>query len=219
MYYKKLEKLYRESNIEKEFGISLLVYFDNFLRDEIQHGYQYFNPYKFALDYGLSVEDSIKIFLTFTDEDKIFKAEPFVDCNNCSGKKLPFNLELLLKNDNFICCEDCGECYEKGEIEKDLYIYFKLNANITMPDEKQQVHEYDLNSTYDLLQRMDSHLKSESPSTTFKNKSSQVEGEFQSGVPIKEIKTLNTNIEGKPRSESLSNLEQDLMNSYLDRVK
>lgn len=218
MYYEKLEKLYNESDLSKDFDIKILDDFDNFIRDEIQHGYQYLNPYKFALDFELTVESSIKIFLTFTDDDKILRAEPFVDCINCPGKSLQVNTNTLLDNDNYIFCEDCGNYFHLDQIKRNIYIYFKLNDNIFVPENKQPFDKVDPNSTYDLLNRLNGNLKVKSPSASVDIEDSVAEGAIKAAAKLDEIKSYNHDTEGNPLSSSVSRLEQDLMNSFYDSV-
>lgn len=218
MYYEKLEQLYNESDLSRDFHIKILDYFDDFVRDELHHGYRYLNPYKFSLEYHLSMNDSIKIFLTFTDDDKLLKAEPFIDCINCSGKKLPFNSTALEENDGYIFCEDCGHEFEKGEIEKHFYIYFKLNDDIKIPDNKKNFNKIDYNSTYDLIQGMNGNLKEDSPSSSINILYGAVEGEFPEAFSLDELGLYNQDSEGNTLSNSISKLEEDLMNSLFDSV-
>ncbi len=62
MYYENLEKEFRKNPNLKDFPKNTLYKLDDYIRMELNAGYTYLNPYKFADEYEITDANSIKLF-------------------------------------------------------------------------------------------------------------------------------------------------------------
>ncbi|MGD6788416.1 hypothetical protein ACQCT3_00920 [Sutcliffiella horikoshii] len=204
---------FQNSSLSDNFPASILDHIDEFIRSEISNGYQYLNPYKFAHEYRISDEESLKIFLTFTDEDKLFFIDTFVDCFNCTGKKLKVSTDEV-KEEGFVICEDCNNEYKVNQLKKHIYLYFKLNSDIELP-KKQYIDTFDPHSTYEIMNKFNSSLKAESPSSFLDSKNEfttiDTEGEYKKAASLDDIINNNKDSRGQIISKSTLELSESLM--------
>ncbi|MGG0890296.1 hypothetical protein [Cytobacillus horneckiae] len=213
MSYKKYVTEFQNTEISKAYPNDILNTLFKFIKDEISFGYYFINPYKFAFEAKINVHLSIQLFLFFTKDDSLFTVESFVDCPKCTGKRLSLNPDEIVDT-NIIICEDCNSEYLIDDLKNSLYIYFKLNIDYNELDDLVITDNFDTNSTYDVIKRLNGNLKGESPSSSNAenlNNRTIDEGEYPSGVKIEEIIDNNKNDEGEILSDSAQRLSKNLM--------
>ncbi|MCM3452788.1 hypothetical protein M3685_02350 [Heyndrickxia oleronia] len=219
MYYEKFVKDFKESDFSNNYPKDILSNLFQFLKDEYNHGYEFLNPYKFAIDSGISDEKSIQLFLFFTDKDKLFNVEPFIDCPRCTGKRLSLSPEEILDGE-IIYCDDCKKEYLASNLQNHLYLYFKINDSFTIPENLKE-ERFDPHSTLDIWNRLNDNLKEESPSSLLNNLnviSEHVEGDIKPGVSYEQIIKINIDDKGKTISSSTKNMTDNLMNIIIDEA-
>ncbi|MGG1663295.1 hypothetical protein [Brevibacillus sp. NRS-1366] len=135
MYYKKLQTIYSENELSKEFSISLLDRFDDFLRRN--HKKDYLSPYQFALENDISVEQSVRFLMYYSGKEGILDVLPFVDCLSptCHSSRIFLN-DMDEYLDNRVICEDCGRTYSKENILPFIKVYFDIKDGVGIPPEK-----------------------------------------------------------------------------------
>jgi hypothetical protein len=211
LYYEKLKVLFQNSTLTQFLNKDIIERLDDFIRTELNNGYEYLNPYKFAFENKILDDHSLQLFLTYTDDDKLFKIKAFVDCYKCTGKKLNLsNLEV----DEYIYCDDCRTEFSIKEFNKHYYLYFKLNDDIELPD-KRQIERFDPYSTYDIMNRLHGNLKVESPSSYSSNIKGTDEGDYPTAATVTEIIQNNSDSKGNPISNSAKSLSESLMNMLM----
>ncbi|MFD9627700.1 hypothetical protein [Peribacillus muralis] len=215
MYYEKYEAEFQNSDLSKKYPKHILSNLKEYIKEELCNGYEYINPYKFALDYGLTDEESLQLFLFLTDDDKLFKVEPFVDCPICTGKRL----SLLPENhidENVIYCDDCNKEYQLSNMKNSLYFYFRLNKLLIVSQDERISEDFDPHSSFEIWKRLNGNLKGKSPSSSAAKLSdnfSNDEGDKKQvpGVTLEELVKNNSDNKGKQISDSTHELTNNLM--------
>lgn len=208
MFCKKYEKDFHENELSSYFSSHILGMLDDFIERELLHGYEFINPYKFSHIHNINIENSIKLFLFFTGEDKLFLAKPFIDCPRCPGKRLPISIEYPI-DEQFIFCDDCMNEYQIEYFKKHIYFYFRLHNHLR---ENIADNQYDPNSTYDIYKRLNDPLKVESPSYfSEESESNNTGGDVEKGVSLKLLNDYNEYTNGKPISVPIKEMNNKLM--------
>jgi hypothetical protein len=203
LYSEKFATEFQNSKLANNYSTNILINLDLFIQEESSYGYELLNPYKFALDYGISTENSLKLFLFFTDDEKIFRLESFVDCPSCTGKRLEVS-QLEFPDEDIIYCDDCCKDYQVNQIQNQIYVYFKLN-NIEHPLNEELLNDrFDHNSTIDIFNRLNGNLKVKSPSSSESSTNdSHIDAGGSTNRPmLKDI--IRTNIDSDGNSISIS---------------
>lgn len=216
MFCEKYEVEFQNSDLSVNYPKDILKKLDHFILNELTQGYEYLNPYKFAFDYDLSDEHSIKLFLFFTEKDKLFQIEPFVDCPNCTGVRLSLSTEELI-DEEIVNCDECHKEYNINILKKHLYLYFKLNDSLLPLQSNLSNKGFDPHSTFEIFQRLNDNLKAESPSSSKDSKYIDA-GETKSGVSFDEIAKNNIDSKGKPISFSTTEMTKRLMDIMMDEA-
>lgn len=205
MLYKKLEEIYQKSECNLLFSRSL---FESFLL-YVKHVQKtstlnFINPYDFAETSKVPLKDSLKFIIFFTDpDDGAIEIIPFFECftSTCSERIfLPID---EVNDDEVLTCNNCGAEYEQSEIKPFVKVYFKIKENFTNDDFTDDLH-YDPNSTSQIMTRLESNLKFDSPSS-----STNIDG-GDITVNLDEVIDNNSNSSGNPINKALPTPTQRL---------
>jgi hypothetical protein len=229
MYYERLEKHFKENqDLNEKYSSRIIEKLDDFIRDELQNGYSFLNPYKFAFEESIGLEDSLKIFLAYTNdvdeneeiEERLFQIEPFVDCPTCTGIELRILPQGFI-DEGYIFCEDCRREYILKHFEKHIYYKFKLNDGVSPPEQKRVLDKYDPNLTSEVIKRMSDSLKGESllsSSNPSKVHQHLDERDIPKAVSSDDISKSNKQGNGDPINKSVCKLDEALMNELINEA-
>ncbi|WP_429844554.1 hypothetical protein [Brevibacillus sp. FIR094] len=200
MFYEKLNNIYRNTDCSKLFPETLVHNLELFVKNSLNAGYSFINPYRFAFEFNLSTRDSLKFFMYFTDTDGIFNISLFIECSTpaCVSQQIFINNQLLQEEgvDHILFCQECDKDYEIEEIFPYIKTYFTLN-----PDADKLLHKEnnDPNSTYETFKGLPDNLKPLSPSSL-----ASIDG----GAPtLEEVIESNVNAAGEPISSEVARIE------------
>lgn len=179
MFYEKLTRIYHETECDKYFSESILKSFDKFVRKSVLERNKYINPYRFARQVELPIEDSIRFLMYFTNDNGILNIFMFFECSTstCVSTRIFFNMEY---KDEIIACDECGKEYVFEDIIDFTKVYFQIKPDLHVPPPEEEFISHDRNSTIEILRRLPDNLKNASPPSFSSSNKSIDEGGLRS---------------------------------------
>lgn len=189
MFLRKLINIYHSSGCNALFPEYLVDQFETFLRQNNRQGKKFISPYKFALDQGIDVKDSIQFFMFFTKNDGILDISLYFDCSShsCTSRILVDNDIFDLDQDCELFCNECGADYDIETIAPYIKVYFQLKPDVVIPDTTEKLFSTDPNSTFEALRGLPNALKRDSPSSTTEGSLSDEGEKASSAVSLQQV--------------------------------
>lgn len=199
MYYKILDQVFQQDEVFASKRI--IEQLDNFIREQTELGFSYLNPYKFSTYSKITLKESVQLFLFFTENNFLFSPQFFIDCPYCVGE------DIKIENyDKFIDCEECRKSFDLESLKEKVYVMFKLNDFIEIPNNKKTYSLNDPNSTFEILQNTPPSLKKAYPLSSESEKEDKGNNNYVSFSELEEFNEIN----GNNISDSASNLADDI---------
>ncbi|WP_100406639.1 hypothetical protein [Bacillus solitudinis] len=217
MYYKKLEHIYRSQDIKSLFPKITIEKIDLFIRKTDAFS-TFISPYKFAMENGITINESVKLFMYLTyEDDGLFDTIFYFECSrsSCHSSRIYFsNID-----EDVLHCDECGKRYSLQTIRPYIKVLFKLKDDIDIPNEILTKKKSDPNSTYQALEGLPDHLKPESPSSLTEFSQAHDEGDDSEGVDIDLVFKENINKKGNPISPLVERFKKKVMEIQTSHVK
>ncbi|GIN86960.1 hypothetical protein J6TS2_33460 [Heyndrickxia sporothermodurans] len=208
MYYRKLMEIYEETDCHNYFSKYYVeALSDYILSVEKDAQLKYLNPYEFSSENKLTLQETLKFFMYFTDQENgVIRILPFVECFSSSCSERLFFEDSI--EDDLLLCEDCGKDYDLTQVEPFMKIYFQYQDHESVVDE----NLLDRNSPFEILNGIDYSLKFESPSS---HAGSTDEGD--PSVEFGELVQNNIKPDGQPITNAIPSPTSLLMNKLSSR--
>jgi hypothetical protein len=210
LYYKKLMENYLETECHLYYPENLLESLSFYIKQiKDDPGLKYVNPYNFAKENKIAIENSLKFLMYFTDPNKgVLNINAFIECfdNNCVHETLFFDDAI---DNQYLICPECSSDYLITEIMSFTKVYFTIREPLlTIPHTTE--NSVDKNSTFEILNGLDFDLKSESPS-------SPKFDEGDKSVPLESVVQNNISPSGNPITKALPCPDQRLIDKLSSR--
>ncbi|WCF11714.1 hypothetical protein NDS46_30680 (plasmid) [Paenibacillus thiaminolyticus] len=131
MLYERLLDIYKETECHKDFPVSVVESLNEFVISCLHRGNKAISPYKFASYYGITIEEAIRLFLYFSNEQKALKIIYFLCCSKseCGGKTF-INETILYSSKGVLSCGECSTEYLVKDVYGSIVVSFKLSDSL-----------------------------------------------------------------------------------------
>jgi hypothetical protein len=186
----------------------LLADFVAFIQNNIAKKQRLLSPYRFAIDYNISVRDTVKFFMFFSNNDGALTVKYFFECSNpsCISNRIFLEDDVLRQNQDTlnepIICDECGRDYLLKTIIPFIKVYFQVKSELMVPSEQLDISRFDRNSTFEALEGLPDNLKVESPSSIINKVTTHDEGD-EFAVDLQLLIDLNNEIDLKIISDPI----------------
>lgn len=192
----RLEEYFRRIDFESEVTLNPIL--KDLLEDFIFENPKIKDPYKFAHDTNLDVENTLKIFLYFVDgNNPPLLLQPYLDCQNMECKS-PIYLDES-NEDDVLSCLNCFDEYPKEELKHLVKIRFIKNDNFFISNKTPS-------STYDVLKSSDRGLKSLPAISQKQNPFANSDKIAGSSLGV--LTKINNSAEGNVISKKLTSIDE-----------